>query len=89
MTRILTIAAVLAMLCPTASNATDVSVSSKTRLAVLTFGTQSEKRMTPRPAIRSACYDKYVRCDSASTCHDQCCAPHTFNCDGNGYCECS
>jgi hypothetical protein len=90
MIRILALTAIFAVLCPTLSAAADVSVSPMTRLAALTFGAQNQKlRMTPRPSvIRTACYDPHVRCDSASTCYGQCCQ-HTFQCDRNGYCECS
>jgi hypothetical protein len=84
MIRILAIAATVAALWPTVAISADVGASPMARLAALTQS--PEKRMTPRPGVRVACWDSYVRCDGPSACRSQCCG--TYRCDSNGYCEC-
>jgi hypothetical protein len=83
----LALAVILVSVLPALSWAADMTRTSKTHMAALT---QTETRMTPRPdVVRTACFDNHLRCDSAAACPSQCCAPHTFQCDNNGYCECS
>jgi hypothetical protein len=78
MTRILITTAVLVVLCSTLSSAADIFASPMARLAVLTFGSQSEKRMTPRPGVtEAACAGENVRCDNPG---DKPCCPPMF-CD--------
>jgi hypothetical protein len=89
MTRILTIAIALSILCPTLCAAADTPLTPMQRLAALTTSTNTEKKMTPLPGtIRTACYGNHYRCDSAQACPSQCCPPSTYTCDNNGYCEC-
>jgi len=72
MIRILAIAAVLAALCATGSNAADLSAS-RTRLAALTFSAQGDRPVTPRPGVmRAACASENVRCGNPGD--EDCCS---------------
>jgi hypothetical protein len=90
MPRILAVAAILAIftiLCPTPSPASDVSTPSMARLAALTIGSKTERRMTPRPGlIRSACASENVRCGNPGD--EECCRPMFCDCPSGSACIC-
>jgi len=92
--RIMAIALILTMLCPTLSIAGEKRMSTMDRLTVLTFGHQ-QKRMTARPIAdteeqcpRDACMHNGCRCDNEVTCKEAECCSGDVRCDNNGYCEC-
>jgi hypothetical protein len=91
--RILTIAAVFAALCPTASMACRQPMSPMARLTML-ISDPHRLNMTPRPSVVAGdnCPDRdqlpdFRRCDSDAT-RDNECVSGNHACDGNGYCEC-
>jgi hypothetical protein len=81
MNRTLVIAAVLSLLCVSLAKADNV-VTSHVRLAALT--TTEQPKVTPRPAIRSACSARQYRCDN----NNDCCSGSCYKGDNaGGTCE--
>jgi hypothetical protein len=82
MTRIFAVIAALAILAPTFASAGD------TRLAALISSSKGEKRMTPRPDIKTAQSCLYLRCARPMANAPDCCAGATDCVCSSSECQC-
>lgn len=86
MIRILIIASIFAVICPTISSAGDISLTPMQRLEALTSGSNADKRITPMPkALAQSCAGRGSACGPGYP--KDCCTSCYFP-PGNTHGEC-